>query len=124
MKAQIVLGMEVLGIGFSVVFLSLFVLYLILLLFGKILSEENHQKKAQKKETQSVSHLTAEEDTEVVAVINAAVTAYLISTSSPEAVSDAFLPVLREGNKSKWSANARLYLLQSGRELSILRRRK
>ncbi|HHX77880.1 MAG TPA: OadG family protein [Firmicutes bacterium] len=121
MKELIVLGMEVTGIGLTVVFLSLFALYLIMVLFGKLFPKEKPKSEPQKEPI--VSLHVEEEDTEVVAVINAAIMAYLQRPSPAATAGEAFLPALK-GKKSKWSANARLYLLQARRELNILRRRK
>lgn len=121
MKEQIILGMEITGIGLTAVFLSLYILYLIVLLFGKLFSEANLNLEPQKEPP--ISLHAEEEDTEVAAVINAAIMAYLQRPSLAATDGKAFLPALKD-KKSKWSASARLYLLQAKRELNILRRRK
>ncbi|HHX75307.1 MAG TPA: OadG family protein [Firmicutes bacterium] len=119
---NIVLSLEVLVIGLSVVMLTLCFLYLVLLCFGKAVARVTSCHSAEDGEAPQVG-LSIEEEAgpdEIIAVITAAVSAFL--GRSPLSFSLVSVKPQTGAAGSAWITAGRKNLLNKSRELALLRR--
>jgi Na+-transporting methylmalonyl-CoA/oxaloacetate decarboxylase gamma subunit len=137
--SNLVLGLEIMAVGFSVVMITLFLLYLVLLVFGRCCAKPE-KKQAMSENIADVSPDILNETTatpvaatlcrqslgtapEIVAVITAAISVCLITPASQfEIVS--LQPARSCVDGAQWTIAGRKRLMEKRQDLAMFRRER
>ncbi|NLM45455.1 MAG: hypothetical protein GX200_01445 [Firmicutes bacterium] len=119
---NLVLSLEILAIGFAVVMATLYLLYLVLLLFGKAVARATSCRSDKNGETPRgvITEQTGGEPEEIIAAIAAAVSAFLGTAQQKFSLVSVKPQAGTAG--SVWIETGRKNLLNKSRELALQRR--
>lgn len=123
-------ALQVLVIGFTVVLVTLFMLYGVLLLFARLLYKEEKEVTGDQKNLldneKEISTITGENDRKVVAAIMAAVNEYLRQDDSSIKIASIAISADQAGNlvSNNWKIIGRKTLMENRVALEKIRRKR
>ncbi len=123
-------ALQVLVIGFTVVLVTLFMLYGVLLLFARLLYKEEKEVTGDQKNLldneKEISTITGENDRKVVAAIMAAVNEYLRQDDSSIKIASIAISADQAGNlvSNNWKIIGRKTLMENRAALEKIRRKR
>lgn len=127
---QFTFALQVLVIGFTVVLVTLFMLYGVLLLFARLLYKEEKEVTGDQKnlldDDKEISIITGENDGKVIAAIMAAVNEYLRQDDSSLKVASIAISADQAGNlvSNNWKIIGRKTLMENRVALEKIRRKR